>query len=72
GFGSPETLRRTFVARLGVSPGHYRARFATTHSDPRRTRTPAAGRNAGQNGTAGTPSAPTPRNEAPQPAERDG
>ncbi|MEV6741714.1 GlxA family transcriptional regulator [Streptomyces sp. NPDC051104] len=36
GFGSPETLRRAFVARLGVSPGHYRARFAATHSDPRR------------------------------------
>ncbi|MQY40200.1 HTH-type transcriptional regulator CdhR [Streptomyces sp. RB17] len=35
GFGSPETLRRTFVARLGVSPGHYRARFAPTHSGTR-------------------------------------
>ncbi|MEU7876620.1 GlxA family transcriptional regulator [Microbispora bryophytorum] len=34
GFGSPETLRRVFVARLGVPPGHYRARFATTHPDP--------------------------------------
>jgi transcriptional regulator GlxA family with amidase domain len=30
GFGSPETLRRVFVARLGIPPGHYRARFATT------------------------------------------
>ncbi|MBG7699790.1 GlxA family transcriptional regulator [Streptomyces sp. MC1] len=67
GFGSAETLRRTFVARLGVSPGHYRARFATTHSDTRRTRTPATGRN----GTGGTPPAPRPRNEVSQPAERD-
>ncbi|MFF4693005.1 GlxA family transcriptional regulator [Streptomyces sp. NPDC001307] len=32
GFGSPETLRRAFMARLGVSPSHYRARFATTHN----------------------------------------
>jgi transcriptional regulator GlxA family with amidase domain len=38
GFGSPETLRRTFVARLGVSPSHYRARFATTGSAPHRPR----------------------------------
>jgi transcriptional regulator GlxA family with amidase domain len=30
GFGSPETMRRTFVARLGVSPSQYRARFGTT------------------------------------------
>ncbi|WP_078864915.1 MULTISPECIES: GlxA family transcriptional regulator [unclassified Streptomyces] len=67
GFGSAETLRRTFVARLGVSPGHYRARFATTHSDTRRTRTPATDRN----GTGGTPPAPRPRNEVSQPAERD-
>ncbi|MFI6876162.1 GlxA family transcriptional regulator [Streptomyces sp. NPDC050400] len=30
GFGSSESMRRTFVARLGVSPSGYRARFATT------------------------------------------
>jgi transcriptional regulator GlxA family with amidase domain len=30
GFGSPETMRRRFVARLGLSPTHYRERFATT------------------------------------------
>ncbi|MFG2037524.1 GlxA family transcriptional regulator [Dactylosporangium sp. NPDC048998] len=30
GFGSAETMRRLFVARLGVSPSQYRARFATT------------------------------------------
>lgn len=30
GFGSPETMRRRFVARLGVSPSQYRARFTTT------------------------------------------
>ncbi|RJO73835.1 helix-turn-helix domain-containing protein [Nocardia panacis] len=30
GFGSSETMRRTFVARLGVSPSHYRDRFGTT------------------------------------------
>lgn len=30
GFGSAETLRRTFVARFGTSPSHYRARFETT------------------------------------------
>jgi len=27
GFGTPETLRRAFARRLGVSPSHYRARF---------------------------------------------
>ena len=30
GFGSAETMRRTFVARIGVSPSQYRDRFATT------------------------------------------
>lgn len=30
GFGSSETMRRTFTARLGISPSQYRARFATT------------------------------------------
>ncbi|WP_430332423.1 GlxA family transcriptional regulator [Rhodococcus sp. ACT016] len=30
GFGSSETMRRTFVARLGISPSQYRGRFATT------------------------------------------
>ncbi|MCP2266554.1 GlxA family transcriptional regulator [Promicromonospora thailandica] len=30
GFGSPETMRRRFVARLGVSPSRYRARFSAT------------------------------------------
>ncbi|MEV6773854.1 GlxA family transcriptional regulator [Nocardia sp. NPDC051030] len=30
GFGSSETMRRTFVARLGISPSQYRARFGTT------------------------------------------
>lgn len=30
GFGSSETMRRIFVARLGISPSHYRARFETT------------------------------------------
>lgn len=30
GFGSAETMRRVFVARLGVSPSHYRDRFSTT------------------------------------------
>lgn len=29
GFGSAETMRRVFVARFGVSPSQYRARFAT-------------------------------------------
>ncbi|HZX01475.1 GlxA family transcriptional regulator [Kribbella sp.] len=29
GFGSSETLRRVFVARLGVSPSQYRNRFAS-------------------------------------------
>lgn len=28
GFGSPETMRRRFLARLGASPSQYRARFA--------------------------------------------
>ncbi|MEV4604933.1 GlxA family transcriptional regulator [Amycolatopsis sp. NPDC049253] len=30
GFGSPETMRRTFVARLGLSPSQYRHRFKST------------------------------------------
>ncbi|ATY11686.1 GlxA family transcriptional regulator [Amycolatopsis sp. AA4] len=30
GFGSSETMRRVFVARLGISPSQYRARFETT------------------------------------------
>ncbi|MFC5063634.1 GlxA family transcriptional regulator [Actinomycetospora atypica] len=33
GFGSAETMRRTFVARLGLSPSEYRARFRTTRRD---------------------------------------
>jgi transcriptional regulator GlxA family with amidase domain len=34
GFGSAETLRRTFVARLGVSPKQYRDRFTTSARQP--------------------------------------
>lgn len=30
GFGSTETLRRVFVARFGVAPSRYRARFFAT------------------------------------------
>ncbi|MGD9987873.1 GlxA family transcriptional regulator [Pseudonocardia sp.] len=39
GFGSAETMRRTFVSRLGLSPSQYRARFGTTRraAEPRRT-----------------------------------
>ena len=33
GFGSAETLRRVFVAQLGVSPKAYRDRFRTTRSE---------------------------------------
>ena len=29
GFGSPETMRRAFLRRLGVPPDHYRRHFAT-------------------------------------------
>jgi transcriptional regulator GlxA family with amidase domain len=36
GFGTAETMRRTFTRRLGVSPEQYRHRFATT-SDGRST-----------------------------------
>jgi transcriptional regulator GlxA family with amidase domain len=32
GLGSAETLRRAFVADLGVTPGAYRARFASTRT----------------------------------------
>ena len=35
GFGSTETLRRTFVARFDVSPSQYRARFASTGTEDR-------------------------------------
>jgi transcriptional regulator GlxA family with amidase domain len=34
GFGSAETMRRTFIARLGVSPKQYRDRFTTTARQP--------------------------------------
>jgi transcriptional regulator GlxA family with amidase domain len=27
GFGTPETMRRAFARRVGVSPAQYRARF---------------------------------------------
>jgi transcriptional regulator GlxA family with amidase domain len=30
GFGSPETMRRTFLRELGVTPGAYRSQFRTT------------------------------------------
>jgi transcriptional regulator GlxA family with amidase domain len=33
GFGSPDTMRRTFHRNLGVSPGMYRSRFRTTGID---------------------------------------
>ncbi|WP_307612849.1 helix-turn-helix domain-containing protein [Pseudarthrobacter sp. W1I19] len=32
GFGSTETMRRSFLARLRVSPSDYRARFSTTYA----------------------------------------
>ena len=32
GFGSAETLRRTFHRQLGVAPSAYRARFCSTNS----------------------------------------
>ncbi|AUH40039.1 GlxA family transcriptional regulator [Streptomyces sp. CMB-StM0423] len=38
GFGSAETMRRTFSARLGVSPSQYRDRFTTTRPGRRETR----------------------------------
>ncbi|AWT51361.1 GlxA family transcriptional regulator [Mycolicibacterium smegmatis] len=34
GFGSPDTMRRTFRRNLGISPGLYRNRFRTTGIDP--------------------------------------
>jgi transcriptional regulator GlxA family with amidase domain len=39
GFGSPETMRRTFLRELGVTPGAYRSQFRTTgikdgHGEP--------------------------------------
>jgi transcriptional regulator GlxA family with amidase domain len=33
GFGTPDTMRRTFRRNLGVSPGTYRSRFRTTGID---------------------------------------
>ncbi len=38
GFGTIETLRRTFARRLRVSPGDYRARFASANVVPISTR----------------------------------
>lgn len=40
GFGSPETLHRTFVRSLGISPGSYRDRFRSTAPPRRRQTTP--------------------------------
>jgi transcriptional regulator GlxA family with amidase domain len=34
GFGTPDTMRRTFRRNLGVSPGTYRIRFRTTGIEP--------------------------------------
>ncbi|MGF6885283.1 transcriptional regulator GlxA family with amidase domain [Nocardia sp. GAS34] len=36
GFGSSETMRRIFVARFGISPSQYRARFGTAAGGRRR------------------------------------
>jgi len=35
GFGSADTMRRTFRRALGVSPGMYRSRFRTTGIESR-------------------------------------
>jgi transcriptional regulator GlxA family with amidase domain len=35
GFGSTEALRRTFIARLGISPSKYQQRFRTTQAASR-------------------------------------
>jgi transcriptional regulator GlxA family with amidase domain len=45
GFGTPETMRRAFARRVGVSPGEYRARFkqAPTSSLTRSSRPVGAG-----------------------------
>ncbi len=42
GFGTLETLRRTFARRLRVSPGDYRARFASANVIPISTRRAAS------------------------------
>ncbi|MCT7355373.1 helix-turn-helix transcriptional regulator, partial [Streptomyces sp. 15-116A] len=34
GFGTAETLRRTFHRRIGVAPSDYRSRFRTTTPQP--------------------------------------
>jgi transcriptional regulator GlxA family with amidase domain len=34
GFGSPETLRRTFTKRFGIPPSRYRRHFASAHRVP--------------------------------------
>ena len=34
GFGTAESMRRTFVRHLGAAPDHYRARFATRSTTP--------------------------------------
>lgn len=44
GFGSAETMRRTFARRLGVSPDQYRQRFRTGSVDVASTRTPTTAR----------------------------
>jgi transcriptional regulator GlxA family with amidase domain len=40
GFGTAETMRRSFGRRLGVSPDHYRRRFRTGPTVRRRCRAP--------------------------------
>jgi transcriptional regulator GlxA family with amidase domain len=44
GFGTEETLRRTFVASLGVAPSAYRERFRGTRAEPAPRRRAAARR----------------------------
>ncbi|MER7379935.1 GlxA family transcriptional regulator [Streptomyces lanatus] len=39
GFGSVESMRRSFVARMGTLPSHYRSRYATTQTNVQRAAT---------------------------------
>ncbi|MFG3498764.1 AraC family transcriptional regulator [Streptomyces sp. NPDC047928] len=43
GFGSPETLRRTFQQELGATPGAYRSRFRTSSHSADADADPATG-----------------------------
>jgi transcriptional regulator GlxA family with amidase domain len=46
GFGSEESMRRSFLRQVGIPPGDYRARFASSAAAGQRARRPSRSRSA--------------------------